>query len=180
MERQLTFIDVDENRLELWLKQDRVQLVVIDSRPELEAGELRRFASVRFAEYVGRDLAARLEAARTQLREARSRGASRELIAALDGALRAIDDVAAAVAVPGPLPEPTPGLEADAGDAADDDDPDPAPPPIALPGLSDPPYPLLSGRKSTRGSRAKEGATTGWMWQGEGEGEGDGDELVTW
>ena len=48
-ERQLTFIDVDENSLVLWLKEDRVQLRVVDSRPELEAGELRAFASVLFA-----------------------------------------------------------------------------------------------------------------------------------
>ena len=128
MERQLTFIDVDENRLELWLKPDRVQLVVIDSRPELEAGELRRFASVLFAEYVARDLADRLAAARNRLQEARDRaggdpsaGASSvgvsaggdpvasapgELIAALDGALRAVDELAAAVAIPEPLPVP--------------------------------------------------------------------------
>src|SRR5262245_48075331 len=73
MKRRLTFIDVDENRLELWLKPDRVQLVVIDSRPELEAGELRRFASVVFAEYVARDLADRLGAARSRLQEVRDR-----------------------------------------------------------------------------------------------------------
>jgi hypothetical protein len=99
MERQLTFIDVDENRLELWLKPDRVQLVLVDSRPELEAAELRRFASVLFAEYVARDLADRLAAARHQLQEARDRvsggdPASGELVAALDGALSGIDDLA--------------------------------------------------------------------------------------
>src|ERR1700759_406569 len=102
MERQLTFIDIDDNRLELWLKQDRIQLVVIDSRPELEAGELRRFASVVFAEYVGRDLAARLETARSRLREVRDREGGDALIATLDDALRAIDEVVAAVAVPEP------------------------------------------------------------------------------
>jgi hypothetical protein len=99
MERQLTFIDVDENRLELWLKPDRVQLVLVDSRPELEAAELRRFASVLFAEYVARDLADRLAAARRRLQEARDRvgggdPASGELVAALDGALSGIDDLA--------------------------------------------------------------------------------------
>ena len=99
MERQLTFIDVDENRLELWLKPDRVQLVVVDSRPELEAAELRRFASVLFAEYVARDLADRLAAARSRLQEARDRAgggdpASGELVAALNGVLSAIDDLA--------------------------------------------------------------------------------------
>jgi hypothetical protein len=123
MERQLTFIDVDENRLELWLKPDRVQLVVIDSRPELEAGELRRFASVLFAEYVARDLADHLAAARGRLQEARDRAGGGEpgagassghaadpapgaLVAALDGALRAIDELAVAVAIPEPLPVP--------------------------------------------------------------------------
>jgi hypothetical protein len=175
MERQLTFIDVDENRLELWLKQDRVQLVVVDSRPELEAGELRRFASVVFAEYVGRDLAARLEAARIRLREARDRAGGDELLATLDAALRAIDEVTAAVAVPEPrsepaeLAEPALGLEDEA-----EIDPDPEPP-IVLPALTGgQPYPLLSGRKSTRGTRAKEGATPGWSWQGEE------DEVSVW
>jgi hypothetical protein len=123
MARQLTFIDVDENRLELWLKPDRIQLVVIDSRPELEAGELRRFASVLFAEYVARDLADRLAAARGRLQEARDRAvgggpavgapsgpaadpAPGDLVAALDRALRAIDELAVAVAIPEPLPVP--------------------------------------------------------------------------
>ena len=169
MERKLTFIDVDENRLELRLKQDRVQLVVVDSRPELEAGELRRFASVLFAEYVGRDLAARFEAARIRLREARDRASGGELIATLDRALRALDDVAAAVAGTEALPEPALGLEADA-----EDDPDPEPP-IALPALTGcQPYPLLAGRKITRGTPAKEGATPGWIWRGEE------DEIATW
>src|SRR5262245_25581416 len=85
-ERGVTLIDVDENRLELWLKPDRVQLVVIDSRPELEAGELRRFASILFSEYVGRDLAVRLTAARVALQEARAGAAGDELIGSLDGA----------------------------------------------------------------------------------------------
>ncbi|HEX7841756.1 MAG TPA: hypothetical protein VF469_30005, partial [Kofleriaceae bacterium] len=93
---------------------------------------------------------------------------------ALDSALRAIDGVAAAIAPPELLPEPTPGPEADAEAEAADDDPDPEPP-ISLSGLTGQSYPLLSGRKSTRGTRAKEGATTGWMWQGEGD-----DDLVTW
>jgi hypothetical protein len=76
-----------------------VQLVVVDSRPELEAAELRRFASVLFAEYVARDLSDRLAAARSRLQEARDRAgggdpASGELVAALDGVLSAIDDLA--------------------------------------------------------------------------------------
>ena len=101
MKRLLTFIDVDENRLELWLKPDRIQLVVIDSRPELEAGELRRFASAVFTEYVGRDVAVQLGTAQARLREACSR-APRD--AALADALAAIDAAAAAIAVPVPAP----------------------------------------------------------------------------
>src|SRR5215467_5297353 len=114
MERMHTFIDVDENRLELWLRPDRIQLVVIDSRPELEAGELRRFASAVFTEYVATGLAAQLDAARLRLREARelAPGAG-ALAAALDGALCAIDAAAAAIAVPAPEPivVPDPELE---------------------------------------------------------------------
>ena len=165
MERQLTFIDVDENRLELWLKPDRVQLFVIDSRPELEAGELRRFASVLFAEYVARDLADRLAAARGRLQEARDRvgggdpgaGASSghaaapapgELVAALDRALRAIDELAVAVAIPEPLPVP---VEIDPDALEDGPAPvwrlgpdEPAKPrePIVVRPAGDRPYPL--------------------------------------
>jgi hypothetical protein len=177
MARQLTFIDVDENRLELWLKPDRVQLVVIDSRPELEAGELRRFASVVFAEYVARDLADRLEAARGRLQEARDRAPGGELIAALDGALRAISDLAAAVAIPEPLPVP---LEVDP-EALDDDpaplergepaEPDPgaAAEPIVLSFPAEPRrYPSLrdtlrgSRKRPRRGDRAEEASELRW------------------
>lgn len=105
MARQLTFIDCDENRLELWLKPDRVQLVVIDSRPELAAGELRRFASAVFGEYVAPGLADRLDAARRQLDEVRER-AGAEAQPALAAALAAVDDVAAAIAGAGASGEP--------------------------------------------------------------------------
>jgi len=157
-ERGLTFIDVDENRLELWLKHDRVQLVVIDSRPELEAGELRRFASTLFTEYVGRDLAARLGAARLALQASREH-AGDELAATLDGALHAIDDVAAAMPVPDP-------------------DGDPAPPPaseveveVAPAPEASAPWPVreLTGRQpyrplkqAARGKRACERGLPGW------------------
>lgn len=99
-ERQLRFIDVDENFLVLWLKEDRVQLRVVDSRPELEAGELRAFASVLFAEYVGGPLVARLEAARDQLAGLRDRlgQGSADEIAAYESSLRAVGEVAAAIA----------------------------------------------------------------------------------
>ena len=174
MARRHTFIDVDENRLELWLKQDRVQLVVIDSRPELEAAELRRFASVVFAEYVGHDLAARLAVARARLCEVRDRAADRalgdELTATLDGALRAIEDVVAAVAVPAALPEPELVPQDDADAEADAEDPGDAeagavPPAVAagprvLTGRQ--PYPLLGRRKATRGTPAREPGAPGW------------------
>jgi hypothetical protein len=201
MARQLTFIDVDENRLELWLKPDRVQLVVIDSRPELEAGELRRFASVLFAEYVARDLADRLAAVRGRLQEARDRagggdpaaGASQvgsggpadpapgELVAALDGALRAVDALAAAVAIPEPLPVP---VEIDP-DALEDepaprwrlgpDVPAAQPEPIVVRPAGNYRYPTpqksLQGslpaarrtvRKRSRGDRAEEASAIRW------------------
>jgi hypothetical protein len=176
MARQLTFIDVDENRLELWLKPDRIQLVVIDSRPELEADELRRFASVVFAEYVARDLADRLAAVRRRLLEVCDRASGAELGEALAGALGAIDDLAQAVAIPEPLPVP---VEVDP--EADDE---PAPLPHGAPGApAEPPRPepivlsfpaeprryptvadvLRASRKRTRrGDRAEEGSELRW------------------
>jgi hypothetical protein len=197
MERLLTFIDVDENRLELWLKPDRVQLVVIDSRPELEAGELRRFASVLFAEYVARGLADPLAVARGRLQEARDRACAGDpaagapggaaigreaeapgaLIAALEAALRAIDDLAAAVAIPEPLPV---AVEVDP-EALDGEPalelcvpPEPAWPaaprePITLQlSARDRPYPSLQAtlraarKRSRRGERAEEGSSIRW------------------
>ena len=96
-EQRLTFIDVDENTLELWLKDDRIQLVVVDSRPELEAGELRRFAVAVFATYVGAQLATRLESAHKKIGDVRdtlaATAGSDDLLAALDGSLNAIEDV---------------------------------------------------------------------------------------
>jgi hypothetical protein len=181
MARQLTFIDVDENRLELWLKPDRIQLVVIDSRPELEAGELRRFASVVFAEYVARDLADRLAAARSRLLEACDRASGGELGAALAGALGAIDDLAAAVAIPEPLPVP---VEVDP-EALEDDEPaplrhhapgapgasgePPRPEPIVLSFPAEPRrYPTVgdtlraSRKRPRRGDRAEEASELRW------------------
>jgi hypothetical protein len=166
MARRHTFIDVDENRLELWLKRDRVQLVVIDSRPELAAAELRRFARVVFAEYVAGEVAARLETARSRLREARGR-ARGELAAAVDGALQAIEDVAAAVAAPAAelVPDHEAGDEADAETeallaferalAATRSGASAGPP-------RDRPYPSLARHRGTRGTRAREGSAPGW------------------
>ena len=167
MARQLTFIDCDENRLELWLKPDRVQLVVIDSRPELEAGELRRFASVMFAAYVAPELARRLDAAQLRLREARAQAAAPggELAAALDAALAALGELAAAVAIPAPvveLPEPDDELEAEV-------EPDAEPAPVVSAssrsartgGNGRRRYPLL---KAIRGKRAEDGGALRWPW----------------
>ncbi|HMG57185.1 MAG TPA: hypothetical protein VK601_26980 [Kofleriaceae bacterium] len=169
MARQLTFIDCDENRLELWLKPDRVQLVVIDSRPELEAGELRRFASVMFAAYVAPELARRLDAAQLRLREARAQAAALggELAAALDAALAALGELAAAVAIPAPvveLPEPDHELDAEA-------EPEPEAEAAPVVSASSRPartsgngrrrYPLL---KAIRGKRAEDGGALRWPW----------------
>ncbi len=149
-ERQLTFIDVDENRFELRLKPDRIQLTVIDSRPELEAGELRRFASVIFTEYVGRDLLARLAAAREALHAAHDRFAD----GAIDDALRAIDSAVAAAAAPAAI---SLGLELE--EEAEPVEPEPAPlPPRVLTGRQ--PYQPL--RPIRRGKRAREGSAPGW------------------
>jgi hypothetical protein len=148
MERMHTFIDVDENRLELWLRPDRIQLVVVDSRPELEGSELRRFASVLFAEYVARDLGDRLGAARLRLQEARDRGGD-DLAGVLDGALQAIDDLTAAIAVPEPEPDPAaPQMRATELSASEE-----------RPGNR--PYRPL---KYVRGKRAGEPSKLGWVY----------------
>jgi len=118
-DRRITFIDVDENPLVVWLKDDRVQLFVVDSEPELAGAELRGFALVLFAAYVGTTLTTRLASARKKIGGVRDQLAATagadELLAALDGSLSAIEDVAqvmtaveAAIA-PGPepaMPEP--------------------------------------------------------------------------
>lgn len=113
MDRQITFIDTDENPLVVHLKDDRIQLVVYDSRPELEANELRGLATALFAAYVGGGLAQRLGAASGRLDEVRDKlaaaGGFRDQLAALDGAVAAIAAVrdaltAATIAV---APEPS-------------------------------------------------------------------------
>ena len=114
-ERRITFIDVDENPLGVWLKHDRMQLFVVDSRPELAADELRGFAVVLFATYVGSALAARLASAHAKIGSVRDKLAatagSEELLAALDGSLSAIEDVTQVVTAGtegAPDPEPAP------------------------------------------------------------------------
>jgi hypothetical protein len=137
-ERQLTFIDGDENLLLVRLKRDRVQLCVVDSRPELEGDELRAFATALFATYIGGPLAVRLEAAREHVGEVRDHlaasGGAPELLAALDRSLGAIEAAARAMTAPA-APE---GRDA----------PGAAP----LPGRR---------RKPARGTRAREGGFVG-------------------
>lgn len=103
-ERRLTFIDVDENPFVVWLKDDRIQLSVIDSRPELEAGELRAFAAALFAAYGGAPLVARLDATREKLADVRDKlalaGSSDEVLAALDRSLCALTDVKRGLSAP--------------------------------------------------------------------------------
>jgi hypothetical protein len=158
-ERRLTFIDVDENQLVVWLKEDRIQLVVVDSRPELEAGELRGFAVALFATYVGAPLAARLDSARRKIGGVRDKLATTagvdELIAALDGSLNAIEDVKHVITAAGTVIAP---------------DPEPvAPPPAA------PTEPATRARATADGRSGKPrsarragegGAAPGWGWSG--------------
>jgi hypothetical protein len=114
-EHQLTLIDVDENPFVVWLRDDRIQLAAVDSRPELEADALHMFAATLFARYCAPPLAARLDATRSKLIGVRDRlaasGSSDALVAALDGALCALFDVRRGVTVgmaSAPVDPPTP------------------------------------------------------------------------
>lgn len=148
-ERQITFIDADENPLVVWLKHERVQFFVVDSEPELEAGELRGFATALFAAYVAGPLARRLESAHDKIERVREHlattGAADELIAALDGSLGAIDDVRDAITAAGVATAPV-GEPAEA----------PVISAVTVTGRS---------RKPTRGKRAGEcDGLVGWGW----------------
>jgi hypothetical protein len=166
-ERRITFIDADENPLVVWLKDDRVQLFVVDSEPELAAGELRGFALALFATYVGPALTTRLASARTNLGGVRdalvAAGAADALIAALDGSLRALEDVEQGLTAAGAAiaPDPAPVTP-------------PWPPwptePREPPGLPGPAVRSMvtarSGdRKPTRPRRAREAELLGWGWR---------------
>lgn len=162
-DRRITFTDVDENPLVVWLKEDRVQLFVVDSRPELEAGELRGFALALFAKYVGGELAARLESAREQIGGVRdalaSAAAADALIAALDGSLSAIADVQQAMTAAETARAPVISRE-------------PAPPSPEPASRPEPTkcsiLPLTADgwhRKPTRGKPVREaGEPLGWGW----------------
>jgi len=149
-ERQLAFIDTDDNLLELWLKDDRVALCVVDSRPELEAGELRAFASVLFATYVAGPLITRLGATQATLGELRDRllaiGGNEQMLAALDGSLRPIAEVTRAIAGLPPAPPVEPDLPV-APKAAQT---------AGLPGRR---------RRPVVPRRAREGSAAGWGWR---------------
>jgi hypothetical protein len=109
-ERQITFIDADENPLIVRLSHDRAQFFVVDSEPELEAEELRGFATALFAAYVAGPLARRLASAHDKIDRVREHlaatGAADELIAALDGSVAAIDDVRDAITATGATRSP--------------------------------------------------------------------------
>jgi hypothetical protein len=122
-DRQITFIDTDDNPLIVRFKEDRAQLVVVDGEPELEADELRGFATALFAAYVGAPLARRLAASCDKIdyvREQLARtGGADELVAALDRSLRVIADIADAMTAATtaisssdePAPPPKPAVE---------------------------------------------------------------------
>ncbi len=153
-ERDLTFIDLDENPLVVRLKRDRIELSVYDSHPELAAGELRAFASALFAEYVGPHLVIRVVAARARLlaaRDAHAAGAHEvSQLAALDGALRALDDVTRVMTEAGAIE-------------------DPKLPPLPLTPVELPAYAPLGGprraKRARRVPRAEEGALPSWGWR---------------
>ncbi|HEX2688988.1 MAG TPA: hypothetical protein VHN14_20335 [Kofleriaceae bacterium] len=174
-ERRLTFIDVDENPLVVWLKEDRIQLSVIDSRPELEAGELRGFVVALFATYVGAQLATRLDSARKKISSVRDKLTATagvdELIAALDGSLNAIEDVKHVITAAGTVvarePEPAARAEPVAPVAPSGPAPYSAP---AAPPEAPARWGLTAARrfgKSKPPGRAGEGvAPLGWAGQG--------------
>jgi len=177
-ERRLTFIDCDENPLVVWLKEDRVRLAVIDSRPELAAGELRRFASALFATYVGARLAARLEAARTKLSGVRDQLAvttgDGELCAALDDSLAAVEDAmramtASTASSPDPAESPESSEPPDPAEPPEPDPPDPTDPPEPPEPPEPPTGTVLTAydrfRKPKRAKRAGEGdGLLDWGW----------------
>jgi hypothetical protein len=145
-ERLITFIDTDENTLLVRLKHERVQLAVVDSRPELEGNELRGFATALFKTYVAAPLIDRLDDAHGKLAALRGKLAALEggaaLLAALDDSVRSIDEVKRAMSAP--------IVEAK---------PDPKPPLI-------PDYtPIGRRKKAHRRHRAGEGPLLGWGWR---------------
>jgi hypothetical protein len=147
-ERLITFIDTDENTLLVRLKHERVQLAVVDSRPELEGSELRGFATALFKTYVAAPLIDRLDDARAKLDELRGKLAALDggaaLLAALDDSVRSVDEVQRAMSAP--------IVEAK---------PDPKPP--LIPDYT--PIGRRKNKKANRRHRAGEGPLLGWGWR---------------
>jgi hypothetical protein len=167
MDRHITFIDGDDNPLVVWLKEDCIQLSVIDSRPELSGLELYGLATALFAAYVGGSLAGRLDGARKKLDAVRDQlaaaGGFRDLVAALDGSLAAVaavrDAMVAATEAVAPAPEAKPARSSRsrrARGAADE--------------AAAPSSPVR--RRRNRGDRAGERPrSVGWGWGVEVEGD---------
>lgn len=166
-DRRITFIDVDENPLVVSLKDDRVQLFVVDSEPELAASELRGFALALFATYVGPALTTRLASARTNLGGVRdalvAAGAADAVLAALDGSLRTIEDVERGLTMAGAATAPDPAPVTPPWPPWPTRPPDP-------PGPSGPAVRSMltigrGDRKPTRPRRAREDELLGWGWR---------------
>jgi hypothetical protein len=168
-DRRITFIDADENPLVVSLKDDRVQLFVVDGEPELAADELRGFALALFATYVGPALTTRLAAARTNLGGVRdalvAAGATDAVLAALDGSLRAIEDVAQGLTLAGAAVTPDPAPITPAWPAWPTEPPEPEPPGLPGPAVRSMVTARSGSRKPTRPRRAREAELLGWGWR---------------
>ena len=141
-ERQVTFIDTDENKLIVRLKEARVQLSVVDSEPELAGRELCAFATALFAAYVGAPLSGRLAHSCSAIAAVQAKlvaNGQHELAAALDEAMRAVAEVGDAMkaATTAVAPDPAPRERM-----------------YKIPGPS----------KSKRGQRLGEEPRLGWGW----------------
>ncbi|HEX4417016.1 MAG TPA: hypothetical protein VH165_03910 [Kofleriaceae bacterium] len=144
----IAFTDVDENTLVVRLRDERIQLSVVDSRPELEGGELRGFATALFNTYAAAPLVEQLADARGKLAALRGKLAKlapeeeegAALVAGLEDALRSVDAVRRVLSAPVTEARPR------------------KPPPI-------PDYTPIGRRKRTRRFRASESPGMGWGWR---------------
>jgi hypothetical protein len=147
-ERLIAFTDVDENTLVVRLRDERIQLSVVDSRPELEGGELRGFATALFNTYAAAPLVDQLGDARGKLVALRGKLAKlaaapaegSALVAVLEDALRSVDAVRRVLSAPVTEARPR------------------KPPPI-------PDYTPIGRRKRARRFRAGESPGMGWGWR---------------
>ncbi|HEY0189747.1 MAG TPA: hypothetical protein VGC42_01410 [Kofleriaceae bacterium] len=151
-ERVITFMDADDNTLLVRLAHERVQLAVIDSRPALEGGELRAFASALFRAYVAPPLASQLAEAASQLAALEAGpGLAAAQRAQLAAARRAIE------AVQGSLAEAEP---AEPGHQRAPAWLDPACAPARDPACA----PARAKRRKPRTFRASDGELLDWGW----------------